>query len=85
MNDDSVKQALEHLARQGMLQVNKDGIVQLRQPKNYIWNPQDDITAYELARALEVMFASVLQGGSVDAAFDGLPGEAQRHFQVVEK
>jgi hypothetical protein len=85
MNDDGVKQALEHLAKKGLLSVSKDGVVQLRQPKSYIWQPQEDITAYELARAVVVMFVSVIQQGDCDAAFERLPDEAKRHFQVMSQ
>lgn len=84
MNDDGVRQALEHLAKQGFLSVGKDGVVQLRQPRSYIWQPKQDITAYELARAVEVIFVSMMQYGDCDAAFERLPDEAKRHFEVVK-
>ncbi|THK37671.1 hypothetical protein EHS39_13635 [Ensifer sp. MPMI2T] len=84
MNDDGVRQALEHLAKQGFLSVDKDGVVKLRPPRNYIWQPQEDITAYELARAVEVMFVAMMQQGDCDAAFERLPDEAKRHFEVVK-
>lgn len=84
MNDESVKQALAHLAEKGLLAVGKDGVVHLRQPRQYIWQPKKDIKPYELARAVEVMFVAVMQQGDCDAAFDRLPDEAKRHFQVVD-
>ena len=84
MNDDGVKQALEHLARQGMLAVGKDGIVQVRQPKAYLWQPKEDITPYELARAIELMFVAIMQNGDCDTAYDNLPDIAKRHFQVTD-
>ncbi|MDX0213839.1 hypothetical protein [Sinorhizobium meliloti] len=85
MNDDATKQALEHLAKQGLLAVGKDGVVQLRQPKQYVWQPKKDIKPYELARAIEVMFMPILQQGDCDSAFEKLPDDAKRHFQVVER
>lgn len=62
---------------------NAKNFGKVRTPRNYAWNPCEDITAYELARALEVI-ATGLMKADVDAAYDRLPPEAQRHFKVVE-
>jgi hypothetical protein len=56
----------------------------IKQPKTYEWKPEHDITAYELARAMEVMFAAILKG-DCDVAFDNLPDGAKRHFGVTEQ
>jgi hypothetical protein len=56
----------------------------IKQPKLYLWKPEPDINAYELARALEVMFAGMMQG-DCDVAFDNLPDGAKRHFEVRDE
>ena len=49
---------------------------------NYIWEPKEDITIYELALLIPV-FVSVLQG-SVVWMIETLPPEARRHFRKEE-
>lgn len=57
----------------------------LPKPKEYLWSPQPDITAYELASCLTLMMASVHGGASsIEAAYVLLPEAAKRHWQVVE-
>ena len=46
---------------------------------NYIWDPKEDITVYELALLLPI-FAYVSQG-SVVWMIETLPPEARRHFR----
>ena len=47
-----------------------------------IWEPQPDITTYELAMAIKVIIASTEQFADVRATYDTLPNEVQRHFKV---
>ena len=49
---------------------------------NYIWEPKEDITVYELALLLPI-FAYVSQG-SVVWMIETLPLEARRHFRKEE-
>lgn len=48
-----------------------------------IWEPKEDITAYELALAMKVLFATQSQFADVKATYDTLPEAAQRHFRRV--
>jgi hypothetical protein len=49
----------------------------------YMWNPQEDITVFELALALKMFVNS---GILIDLqkVFNSLPPNVQRHFKVVE-
>ncbi len=44
---------------------------------NYIYKPQEDITAYELA----TIFGRFANGKNISGALDGLPPGARRHFK----
>jgi len=44
----------------------------------HFWEPEPDITVYELAVALGVMFAAL--HNNVDNVVDALPDEVRRHF-----
>jgi len=47
------------------------------------WNPAEDITTYELALCLKVLIANTNKYASaarVQAAYEGLPATAKRHF-----
>lgn len=48
-----------------------------------IWDPLPDITTFELACALKVLFNA--SGGSVTlrATYATLPAETRRHFRVI--
>lgn len=46
-------------------------------PPQYLWSPQPDITAYELALALPLLVTGVWNPQSL---IDNLPEEVQRHF-----
>jgi hypothetical protein len=59
-------------------------LAKIKQPKLYLWKPEPDIDAYELSRAIEVMFAAMLQG-DCDVAYDNLPEGAKRHFEVRDE
>ena len=62
--------------------------IDMRMPKRVQFVPQQDITAYELALAVKVIFGFVLGNGpkieSIRDAFEKLPPEAKRHFKVTE-
>ena len=49
-----------------------------------LWEPEPDITVYELAVALGVMFAVAgkLRGQRLADHVDALPDEVRRHFTV---
>ena len=47
-----------------------------------MWEPKEDITAYELALCLAVFF-DVLRGWEPERKYNLLPEEAKRHFRVV--
>ena len=47
--------------------------------KSYIWDPQPDITSYELARALPL--AMGWSRGSTMRAIEDAPPELRRHFK----
>lgn len=48
----------------------------------FLWKPQPDITPFEIALALPMI---VSHTGSVGLAFDKLPAEVQRHFELVTR
>ena len=49
-------------------------------PDDLIWDPQSDITTYELALCI-TLFTS---GGRLHQFYDQLPVEAQRHWRRVK-
>jgi hypothetical protein len=50
--------------------------------KSYRWKPKEDITAYELARALDVLLvAASTGGGRAVSMIPNLPDEVRRHFE----
>jgi hypothetical protein len=53
----------------------------IRQPKQYNWNPQENITAYELALCIPVLLTVHTWG--VEFIIEALPEIARRHFEQV--
>lgn len=49
------------------------------QPKSYSWEPQEDITAYELAQCMPVLITAIM-GFPVEHAINDLPENCKRHF-----
>ena len=47
----------------------------------YIWEPEPDITVYELAVALGILIAAL--HNNVEPALEALPDEVRRHFTTV--
>jgi len=58
--------------------------VRLQFPKLVAWAPQEDITAYEFAKAISVLFAMAHGNPNVADQVADLPEAAQRHFRVSE-
>lgn len=50
--------------------------------RQFGWEPKEDITTFELARAVPVFFVSA-SGADIGPLFDGLPPEVRRHFREV--
>lgn len=50
------------------------------QSKQYNWQPQPDITTYELALIIPIL---AFHSFDFETAFNNLPKEAQRHFEKV--
>lgn len=50
--------------------------------RSFQWSPQPDITTYELARCLAVLLSS--DPWSACCAYDHLPEECKRHFEVKQ-
>ena len=56
--------------------------------KIYVWEPQQDITAYELALVLPVFIIAAAKPHFIDGVDDmisDLPEEVARHIRVVEQ
>lgn len=49
-------------------------------PKSYSWNPQEDITTYELALCLPVLLTSIYVL-PVETQINDLPENCRRHFE----
>ena len=49
-------------------------------PKSYSWNPQEDITTYELALCLPVLLISIHRL-PVETQINDLPENCRRHFK----
>jgi hypothetical protein len=49
-------------------------------PDSFYWEPQPDITAYELALCIPLFSSS----GRLHQFYDQLPPEAQRHWRRVK-
>ena len=63
------------------LTTSGSGLVQIRVPKSVVWRPLPDITAFELAQALPVLFSQ----GRISYQEDtiaAMPLGVQRHFEV---
>ena len=56
-------------------------ITTIRLPKQYDWEPQKDITAFELAKCLPVLIHESWYG--IEMLIDKLPENAARHFAEV--
>ena len=54
--------------------------ISIRRPKRVEWTPQEDITAYELARCLPLVAASNIQYPE-----DYIPKGCERHFKVTDQ
>ena len=52
--------------------------VEFVKPKQYNWKPQPDITAWELAMVLPVLFSH-----NVEVALAALPSNVTRHFSEI--
>lgn len=50
--------------------------------KQFQYNPQPDITIHELALLLPI-FTMAMVDGNIASFVDGLPDEAQRHFEEL--
>lgn len=56
-------------------------------PRRVHWEPKEDITTYELARAIEVMLIAVGGGWALAAAeqhLANLPPAVSRHFRLED-
>lgn len=49
--------------------------------KHFIWKPQEDITAYELALCLKLIIAQLLQIAP-STIYEGLPESCKRHIHA---
>ena len=47
----------------------------------HIWEPEPDITVYELAVALGILLAAL--NNNVEEAMESLPDEVRRHFTSI--
>lgn len=56
--------------------------VRLQFPKLVEWAPQEDITAYDLAKAVVVLFAMAHGNPNAADQVAAMPLEAQRHFRI---
>jgi len=54
-------------------------IQDLRPPKQYLWKPRLDITTYELALAIPILFYSI--NYSIETMLDSVPEGVKRHFE----
>ena len=57
-------------------------IQDLRPPKQYLWKPRLDITTYELALAIPILFYG-LNDYAVESIIDSVPEGVKRHFEEV--
>ena len=55
-------------------------IQDLRPSKQYQWKPQFDITTYELALAIPILFHG-LYSFDIETMLDSVPEEVKRHFE----
>ena len=55
--------------------------------RTYTWQPQEDITTYELAFCMPIMAVGTTPDGwmQMDWMYDHLPAEARRHWSVEGK
>lgn len=51
-------------------------------PKQYIWKPKEDITAYELALCLPMLMSRGWY--DMEAVVKSLPDNAARHFEEIK-
>lgn len=52
--------------------------ITLASPKRHFWEPKDDITAYELAKCLPMMFYASC---NFQRDYESLPEECKRHWR----
>lgn len=64
-----------------MIRVNGTGEQNPVRQRSFNFQPQRDISAYELALLLEVILTSIACG-DLDAAYERLPPEAKRHLII---
>ena len=55
--------------------------IRFYEPKQFIWKPRPDITAYELALAIPIITFHCFER---ETAIGELPEEVQRHFEEVK-
>jgi len=55
--------------------------------RTYTWQPQQDITTYELALCMPLMAVGTTPDGwtQMDAMYDALPAKARRHWSLEGK
>lgn len=66
----------------GGIWIEGERIDKTYQPKSYSWEPQEDITAYELAQCLPALLVSI-KGLVVQPEIERLPENCRRHFEEV--
>lgn len=54
-----------------------------RKPVHYAWQPQGDITVYELALCLPLMVWRFESEEEFNERVEALPAEARRHFKEI--
>jgi hypothetical protein len=54
-------------------------------PRRYDWEPQEDITAYELALCLNVFLIAFSSMIAAEDELNALPADARRHFVEVKE
>jgi hypothetical protein len=60
------------------------GDLEIVKPKQYNWKPQEDITPYELAKALEaLLIAASGSGWQALGIIENFPESVRRHFEEV--
>ena len=60
-----------------------DAMIEFSIEKKYYWKPKEDITAYELALCLPIIFST--SWGLVEDMIADLPEAARRHFEEAER
>lgn len=61
-------------------------LIMPKKPKEYRWQPKEDVTAYELALCITILICVTADKGRTydyEKAIQELPESARRHFEVV--